>query len=75
MTFVKLTGEQGQDVWVKPLWVVSVDSLYGDKNGRWTNVRMIDGSELVSRRPPEEVLAALSPEPPNVRRMRSVGEQ
>jgi len=74
MTFVKLTGVQGEDVFVNPLWVSAVEGVQGG-GPLVSMVHSVGGDALIVCGSAAEIVVALSPEPPTVRRMRSVGEQ
>ena len=74
MRFVKFKGENGQDVFVNPLWVHAVELVVGVGPSAST-LFMVGGDEVLVRGTAHESVSALTGEPQNLRRMRSVGEQ
>lgn len=73
MRFVKFKGENGQDVFVNPLWVSSV--VVGVGRGEVSDVTMVGGACETVRGIPSDVVAVLTGEPQTVRYLRSLGEQ
>jgi len=68
MSFIKLTGERGQTIYVKPVWVHAIERVVmrSPQQLEWSAgpmsiVYVIGGDEILVMGDPDDVIAALYP--------------